>query len=162
MYRSIDEFCADFAEDMAEMGKNFAALTDAALDTRARDGHFSLRELAAHIVNAWPGVLAQAGKPWQFELLADTADAATIFAAFNRLKDGLPVELRAHWRDEELLATINMWGMDWTHAKLLHEMHKHTLHHHGQMTVLLRLAGLPVHGLFGPSADEAKPQASEA
>lgn len=31
----------------------------------------------------------------------------------------------------------------------------HLLHHRGQLTVYLRLTGVPVPGLYGPSADEA-------
>ncbi len=42
---------------------------------------------------------------------------------------------------------VNMWGMDWTQVKVLCEMHKPDIHHHGQMTVSVRQAGLKVHGL---------------
>jgi len=30
----------------------------------------------------------------------------------------------------------------------------HLIHHRGQLTVYLRLLGVPVPGLYGPSADE--------
>src|SRR5213080_5273 len=38
----------------------------------------------------------------------------------------------------------------------------HLLHHRGQLTVYFRLIGVPVPGLYGPSADESQPGAAEA
>ncbi|HUL14490.1 MAG TPA: DinB family protein [Terriglobales bacterium] len=38
----------------------------------------------------------------------------------------------------------------------------HLIHHRGQLTVYFRLVGVPVPGLYGPSADEAQPDASSA
>jgi uncharacterized damage-inducible protein DinB len=38
----------------------------------------------------------------------------------------------------------------------------HLIHHRAQLTVYFRLVGVPVPGLYGPSADEAQPGAAEA
>ena len=38
----------------------------------------------------------------------------------------------------------------------------HLYHHRGQLTVYFRLLGVPVPGLYGPSADEATPAAATA
>jgi uncharacterized damage-inducible protein DinB len=38
----------------------------------------------------------------------------------------------------------------------------HMIHHRAQLTVYYRLLGVPVPGLYGPSADEAQPPAAEA
>jgi len=38
----------------------------------------------------------------------------------------------------------------------------HLFHHRGQLTVYFRLIGVPVPGLYGPSADESQPGAAEA
>src|SRR5215469_5827396 len=38
----------------------------------------------------------------------------------------------------------------------------HHIHHRAQLTVYYRLLGIPVPGMYGPSADEAQPTASEA
>jgi hypothetical protein len=38
----------------------------------------------------------------------------------------------------------------------------HLIHHRAQLTVYFRLLGVPVPGLYGPSADEAQPGAAEA
>jgi uncharacterized damage-inducible protein DinB len=38
----------------------------------------------------------------------------------------------------------------------------HLIHHRAQLTVYFRLVGVPVPGLYGPSADEAQPDAAGA
>jgi uncharacterized damage-inducible protein DinB len=38
----------------------------------------------------------------------------------------------------------------------------HIIHHRAQLTVYYRLMGIPVPGLYGPSADEGQPGAAEA
>jgi uncharacterized damage-inducible protein DinB len=38
----------------------------------------------------------------------------------------------------------------------------HIIHHRAQLTVYYRLLGIPVPGLYGPSADEGQPGAAEA
>ena len=38
----------------------------------------------------------------------------------------------------------------------------HLYHHRGQLTVYFRLVGVPVPGLYGPSADEGQPTAASA
>jgi len=38
----------------------------------------------------------------------------------------------------------------------------HLIHHRAQLTVYYRLLGVPVPGLYGPSADEAQPGAAGA
>jgi uncharacterized damage-inducible protein DinB len=38
----------------------------------------------------------------------------------------------------------------------------HLIHHRAQLTVYYRLVGVPVPGLYGPSADEGQPGAAEA
>ncbi len=38
----------------------------------------------------------------------------------------------------------------------------HLIHHRAQLTVYFRLVGVPVPGLYGPSADESQPGTAEA
>jgi uncharacterized damage-inducible protein DinB len=38
----------------------------------------------------------------------------------------------------------------------------HVIHHRAQLTVYFRLLGIPVPGLYGPSADEQQPNAAAA
>jgi uncharacterized damage-inducible protein DinB len=42
-------------------------------------------------------------------------------------------------------------------GKTVFEIMNHLIHHRAQLTVYYRLLGIPVPGLYGPSADEAQP-----
>ena len=155
MYTTTASFLADHAEDCAEMQKNFDALTDSALQTKAAPNHWTLGQLAAHNINAWEGVLKQAGHDISFSRLPDSASAAELAQGFRNATEAVQQHVREQWTDATLAEPVNMWGMDWTKAKVLYEMLKHTVHHHGQMTMLMRQAGLKVHGVYGPSLEES-------
>ena len=48
----------------------------------------------------------------------------------------------------------NVFGMELQKAVTLNMLIKHIVHHRGQMTVLMRQAGLSVPGIYGPSREE--------
>ncbi|MCK6259572.1 DinB family protein [Fictibacillus sp. KIGAM418] len=47
-----------------------------------------------------------------------------------------------------------MYGEKWENGLTLYILNCHQIHHRGQMTVLMRLAGLKVPGVYGPSIEE--------
>jgi len=47
-----------------------------------------------------------------------------------------------------------MYGEMWTIETVLKVLFTHQIHHRGQMTVLMRQAGLKVPGLYGPAKEE--------
>jgi uncharacterized damage-inducible protein DinB len=49
---------------------------------------------------------------------------------------------------------IPMYGEKWTRGFTLYVLIAHQSHHRGQMTVLMRQAGLKVPGVCGPSKEE--------
>ena len=58
------------------------------------------------------------------------------------------------WTDESLQQEDDMYGMKWKKGLTLSILITHEVHHRGQMTVLMRQAGLKVPGVYGPSYDE--------
>jgi uncharacterized damage-inducible protein DinB len=46
-----------------------------------------------------------------------------------------------------------MYGMQWDGAKVLMCLIGHEAHHRGQMSVLMRQAGLIPHGVYGPNKE---------
>jgi uncharacterized damage-inducible protein DinB len=59
-----------------------------------------------------------------------------------------------NWTDETLLVTDNMYGETWKRGFSLFLLVTHEAHHRGQMTVLMRQAGLTVPGVYGPAKEE--------
>ena len=49
-----------------------------------------------------------------------------------------------------------MYGMTWKRGTTLSLLINHQAHHRGQMTVLMRQAGVPVVGVYGPAKEEWK------
>jgi uncharacterized damage-inducible protein DinB len=47
-----------------------------------------------------------------------------------------------------------MYGEKWTRGFTLTSLILHQVHHRGQMTVLMRQAGLEIPGLYGPARQE--------
>jgi uncharacterized damage-inducible protein DinB len=47
-----------------------------------------------------------------------------------------------------------MYGDEWPRGQALSALVLHQAHHRGQMTVLMRQAGLPVVGVYGPAREE--------
>ena len=47
-----------------------------------------------------------------------------------------------------------MYGEKWPRGMSLSALMAHETHHRGQMTVLMRQAGLPVPGVYGPAKEE--------
>jgi uncharacterized damage-inducible protein DinB len=47
-----------------------------------------------------------------------------------------------------------MYGEKWTRGVTARVLLNHQTHHRGQMTILMRQAGLKVPGVYGPSKEE--------
>lgn len=62
--------------------------------------------------------------------------------------------MRTQWSDASLKDIHNVFGMDLPSEVSLPLIIKHLIHHRGQMTVLMRQAGLEVTGVYGPAREE--------
>jgi uncharacterized damage-inducible protein DinB len=80
--------------------------------------------------------------------------AAEITARFKEAADSLGAQVEANWTDTSLDVEDEMYGTSWTRGQTLVALVGHQAHHRGQMTVLMRQAGLRVPGVFGPSKEE--------
>jgi uncharacterized damage-inducible protein DinB len=156
MYRTIEDFMTDWAHESESTTKLFANLTDESLSTRVSPDGRTLGYIAWHITICL-GMAAEAGLSYEAPGGANPdppREAASIREAYQKGSADLVASLRANWRDANLLEPVQMYGMTWTRGYALLAMVKHQAHHRGQMTVLMRQAGLPVTGAYGPSREE--------
>ncbi len=156
MYRNIEDFKKDWAYESEMTSKIFARLTDESLGQRVTEQGRTLGFLAWHIVVCL-GMATEAGLP--FEVPGDynnrpPAGAAPIKEAYAKHAAALIASVEANWKDENLLEEVQMYGMTWTRGTALLAMVKHQTHHRGQMTVLMRQAGLAIPGAYGPAKEE--------
>ena len=81
------------------------------------------------------------------------ASAAAIKSSYKKAAASV-LEHVSKWSDADLQKEDNMYGQTWKRGASLMALMVHQVHHRGQMTVLMRLAGLPVTGVYGPAKEE--------
>lgn len=156
MYRNLSDFNAAWAHESASTTKLLGALTDASLSLRADPSGRTLGRIAWHIVETLTEMLPSAGLSLDFHIDAETVptSAAAIAAKYQEGAKLLGDAVAAQWNDATLLETTNMYGQTWARGFTLHCLIVHQAHHRGQLTMLMRQAGLAVPGMVGPSREE--------
>lgn len=156
MYISIEEFLADWEHETESTRKLMNALTDASLAQQVAPGMRTLGRLAWHVAGAISEMMNRTGL--EIDGSDDSApvpaSAAEIAEAYERASASLAREIRAQWTDESLATVHEMYGEMWPNHMTLAILLRHELHHRGQMTVLMRQAGLVVPGVCGPAYEE--------
>jgi uncharacterized damage-inducible protein DinB len=112
--------------------------------------------LAWHIVQTLPEMGGRTGLkiPGPGENEPVPARAGEIYSRFKESAEGMARQVEASWSDADLEVEDEMYGELWPRGKSLSAIVSHQAHHRGQMTVLMRQAGLPVPGVYGPSREE--------
>jgi uncharacterized damage-inducible protein DinB len=73
---------------------------------------------------------------------------------YKRTSDGMINDIQEKWTGETLLLEDDMYGEMWVKGKTLGVLVTHQIHHRAQLTVVMRLAGLKVPGVYGPAKEE--------
>jgi uncharacterized damage-inducible protein DinB len=156
MYRKIEDFILAWETESGATQKLLDALTDDSLQQQVVDGHRTLARIAWHVVTTISEMMAKTG-------LAITAvapdapvpgKAAPIQKAYAVVADELLKQIKTHWTDQTLAVVDDMYGEKWPRGQSARVLIDHQTHHRGQLTVLMRQAGLKVPGVYGPSKEE--------
>jgi len=160
MFRRMSDFSKSWADESAMTLRVFDAIPDSAIEQSVADGHRSLRRLAWHLVES------AVEMPGRFGLTIDghgymraeggicepPATMAAIRAAYAAASESLRAQT-APWTDAVLDVEDDMYGEKWSRAFSLSVLVVHQVHHRGQMTVLMRQAGLKVPDIYGPAKE---------
>jgi uncharacterized damage-inducible protein DinB len=153
MYRTIQEFIEDWKLESASTQRALDALTDASLSQRVSPKDRTLGEVAWHIVTTIQEMMTMAGL--KLEAVGDPkvvpTSARQIADAYRAVSEGLVTAIQEQWTDATLQEVRNMFGMQWPNALTLNILLRHEIHHRGQLTVLMRQAGLQVPDIYGPA-----------
>jgi len=156
MLRKIDDFIKDWEYEAASTGKILNALTDESLSQSVTPGGRSLGFIGWHLTQTLGEMLGRTG----LKIDAPEMDkecptsAAEIAAAYEKGAKSVAEQVKDNWTDETLLEKDDMYGETWARGVTLFALIAHQAHHRGQMTVLMRQAGLAVPGVYGPSKEE--------
>jgi len=156
MISTITEFAYLWEPEIERTQKILKHLTNASLSQAVNPEGRTLGRLAWHITTTIPEMMNRTG----LKIASPHPDAPVpptakeIFSTFNHASISLIDQIKAGWTDETLKVVDEMYGEKWTRAYTLQALIFHQIHHRGQMTVLMRQAGLQVPGLFGPAREE--------
>ena len=156
MLRKIEDFQKDWVYEAEMTGKIMHSLTDESLGQKVNEEGRSLGFLGWHLTQTLGEMLGLVGLKVDapgFDKDCPTV-AAEIAAAYETAAKSVTEQIAANWNDETLLQTDEMYGETWARGLTLFYLIAHQAHHRGQMTVLMRQAGLAVPGVYGPAREE--------
>lgn len=158
MYNTIDEFISDWNSESDATLKIFNAVSDDSLNRQIPGYKRTIGRLAWHITGALGEMMKTAGSA--IDAVEDSNEepdsAAEIIKEYKKASANMTEKIKKEWSDAGLKEVINMYGEMWSREKVLKVLIIHQIHHRAQMTVLMRLAGLKVPGIYGPSFEEWK------
>ena len=153
-YVTVQSFIDDYRNEAIGTQKLLDALTDESLGREIAPGYRTLGFLAWHLVTSSALLLATGLK---FDVESEEnqpTSAAAIAQKYRGMVETVLDAVRTQLTDEKVHDEIDIFGDKWTIGYTLGALIGHEIHHRGQMTVLMRQAGLPVAGVYGPSKEE--------
>lgn len=156
MYRKIEDFVSAWETESAATQKLLDAIDDGSLEQPVLKGHRTLARIAWHIVTTVSEMMAKTG----LSIASVSPDApvpskaSEIQRAYAAAAGELLKQIKANWTDQTLTIEDEMYGEKWPRGKSARILIDHQTHHRGQLTVLMRQAGLKVPGVYGPSKEE--------
>jgi uncharacterized damage-inducible protein DinB len=156
MIRTIADFLDAWNHESAGTLKILQTLTDKSLKQMVTPEGRSLGFIAWHITTSLGEMTAQAGLPVAApgDKEPMPAGAGAIADAYDKAAKSVAEVVKANWTDAQLQDQIPMYGETWSKGFVLGALIGHQCHHRGQMTVLMRQAGLKVPGVYGPAKEE--------
>ncbi len=158
-----DALLADYDHEMGTTRRLLERVPDDTLSWRPHDRSRSMGELATHVsrIPSWGAIILEHPS---FDLAetppggAELTSRAEILASFDEIRartrasmDRIDGEYNALWTlkrgGQQIFSVPRVAAF---RSFVLH----HIIHHRGQLSVYLRLNGVPVPAIYGPSADE--------
>jgi uncharacterized damage-inducible protein DinB len=155
MFASIRQFETYWADEAGKTLKIFESLTDDSLGRQVAGEHRTIARIASHITTSMPEMLRRMGITLPLDVDAPVpGTAAEVCRQYATTSKDLLEAIKAEWTDGTLTQEDDMYGMRWKRGFSLYVLLIHQTHHRGQMTVLMRQAGLKVPGIYGPAREE--------
>jgi len=159
MDRNLQLFLGDWAHESSLTLNVLSVLTDSSLsqavtETKGR----TLGELAWHLATSLTGMLSAGGLQMEGPGFSAPVPgrAQDIVQGYRQASEAASAAIQAQWTDAKLSEPLLLFGkIDTTYAGLLTLVVRHQIHHRGQMTILMRQAGLVPPGVYGPNEEES-------
>ncbi|WP_069659454.1 DinB family protein [Arcticibacter eurypsychrophilus] len=156
MYRNIYNFITDWKNETEGTVKVFSLITEETRQVKIHEHVRSLERLAWHLTQTITEMGHKAGL-FPVDHLENSPTPESISELVSTYQDyceQLSKAVNSKWTNSSLEDKVNMYGEEWEKGKILQVLIIHQTHHRGQMTVIMRMLGLPVPGIYGPSKEE--------
>jgi uncharacterized damage-inducible protein DinB len=156
MFRRVEDFLRAWERERESTLALLRVLDDASLGPAGGGEVRTLGRLAWHITTTLPEMLGRTG----LAIAGTAADAPVpgtareIADAYVQAAAAVAQQVGSRWSDADLETLDSMYGQQWPRGLTLFALVTHQAHHRGQMTVLMRQAGLKVPGVYGPAREQ--------
>ena len=156
MYNKISDFEEDWKYESDSTLKIFNNLTDESLTVKFNAETRTPGRLAWHIVTTLGEMVQRTDLKFDATPEDEPIPSAAkqICDEYKKSSDGMLKAVTDGWNDDSLKEDIELYGQTWKKGKVLSVLVNHQIHHRGQLTVLMRMAGLKVPGVYGPAKEE--------
>lgn len=156
MYHNLQDFINDWKYESEATLKVFNNLTDESLTKKVNENVRTAGRLAWHITTSISEMAQQTGL--KFHTIDDKATVPAVVKEivdkYKTASENLLSEIKEKWTDESLQEEDDMYGEMWKRGTTLEVIINHQIHHRGQLTVIMRLLGLKIPGIYGPAKEE--------
>lgn len=154
MYITVSDFITEWKREAELTQKVLDSLTDESLRQQVYPEGRTLGRIAWHFVTNTPEYLTEFGLVLdQVQDSDEVPSANQIAETFRKISSEVATALEAQWTDDTLKQIQNAFGREESNATIFMGLIKHIAHHRGQITVLMRQAGLNIPAVYGPSKE---------
>ncbi|WNQ10696.1 DinB family protein [Paenibacillus aurantius] len=154
MYVTVEDWLTEWEKEAVLTQKVLDGLTDPALLQEVYPEGRTLGRIAWHFVTNIPDYLTEFGVTVnKVPHPNDVPSANEIAKTFEAVSSDVVHALQEQWTDDSLKQVQNAFGRRESNATIFLGLIKHIVHHRGQITVLMRQAGLPIPAVYGPSKE---------
>lgn len=156
MYVTIADFIREWNQEATLTQKVLDGLTDDSLNQKVYPEGRTLGRIAWHLTTNIPDYLTLFGiKTNKVENTINVPSSAKEIAeTFKRVSEEASKAIELQWTEESLGQMQKAFGREVTNAQILMGLIKHIVHHRGQLTILIRQAGLKPFGVYGPPKED--------
>ena len=156
MYYKISDFLDNWKYESESTVKALSNLSDESLTKKFNNEIRTAGKLAWHIVTSVGEMAHRTGLTFKTvdDNLPIPSTAKEILDEYKRTSDYMVKEISEKWSDETLQLEDDMYSEKWARGKTLGILVTHQTHHRAQLTVVMRLAGLKVSGVYGSAKEE--------
>jgi uncharacterized damage-inducible protein DinB len=155
MFQTVNGFLQTWEHEAGLTQKIMDALTDESLSQEVTLQDRTLGRLAWHVATAIHEMAKFAGLEFAgLDAATVPSSAKAIAEGYRQGNQSFVQAVKTQWSDDSLKQVNDFFGQKLPNGLFLMMLINHQIHHRGQMTILMRQAGLKVPGVYGPAREE--------